>query len=151
MKRIKFYSDVNDKGLICIKIDEGDLNGQIMMIDTGATNNLLFGNAYEMLKDKLVIMNETSTLYGVDGITTEVPIVGGKIILCGDEYKIYFLLNNCMGGTKLSNDVGYPIAGIIGSFFMAEHNWMIDYAKQEIIIPKGNVCSSIFWKLVAKK
>jgi hypothetical protein len=31
--------------------------------------------------------------------------------------------------------MGFPIVGIIGTLFMAEHDWVLDFGKQEVLIP----------------
>ena len=42
-------------------------------------------------------------------------------------------------GIELSKEMGFTIIGLIGSLFMAEHGWMIDFANQEVIIPDSDV------------
>ncbi len=42
--------------------------------------------------------------------------------------------------TMLSKEVGFPVCGIIGTYFMMEYGWMIDFCQQEIIIPEYSVC-----------
>ena len=39
----------------------------------------------------------------------------------------------------LSEEMGFPVCGNIGTHFMAEHDWMFDFANQEVIIPDTDV------------
>ena len=51
-----------------------------------------------------------------------------------------FLLNEEDGAfVQLSQEMGFPISGIIGTSFMAEHGWVLDYGKQEVVIPATDV------------
>ena len=34
--------------------------------------------------------------------------------------------------------MGFPVASIIGTNFLAEHGWVIDFGKQEVILPVGD-------------
>ena len=36
-------------------------------------------------------------------------------------------------GVMLSQEMGFPVCGIIGTLFMAEHGWMLDFANQEVV------------------
>ena len=40
-----------------------------------------------------------------------------------------------IAGIELSKEMGSPITGLIGTFFMAEQAWIIDFMRQEIVIP----------------
>ena len=42
-------------------------------------------------------------------------------------------------GIMLSEEMGFTVVGMIGTFFLAEHGWVLDFAKQEVIIPVTDV------------
>ena len=44
-----------------------------------------------------------------------------------------------LAGKQLSEEMGFPVCGFIGSRFMVEDGWVIDFAHQEIIISDTNV------------
>lgn len=138
--RIRFFADAVENGMPFIRISEGKLKDIIMMIDTGAANNVLFGSAHNELKDFFHPIEGSSSLFGIDGKEVDVNLVEGELKFCGKTYAMSFLVKeDGEAFEKLSEKLGFPVSGIIGTGFMAEHNWVIDFGKQEIIIPKGDV------------
>ena len=138
MGKIKFYADVSKVGLPFIEIkDEGEDAGSIWLVDTGSNDNVLFGYIYRQVKDKMIPVEGDYGLYGIDGKKTEMIKVKTTLTICKKDYDISFLVRDDDEAVKrLSNDMGFPIFGIIGTLFMAEHNWVVDFAKQEIRIPR---------------
>ena len=51
MGKIKFYKDVTKVELPFILIQEGTFKGVVMLIDTGSNNNIVWGYAFEQLKE----------------------------------------------------------------------------------------------------
>lgn len=142
-RRIRFYSDALEKGVPFIQIAMGDFEGIVMMIDTGSNDNLLFGYAYHQLEEYLKPVETQRNLYGLDGKPTVTNCARGSISLCGKEYEMLFLLREDDEAIiRLSQDMGFPVAGIIGTYFMAEHGWMIDFGRQEVVIPASDISSS---------
>lgn len=135
MKKIKFYTDATEKGLPFIMIQEGEFKDLIFMIDTGSNDNILFGYAYQQLKDMMAPIEGQNALYGIEGKPTLVNLASGKLTLFGKEHNMVFLIREDDEVAKLlSQDMGFPICGILGTKFMLEHNWIINFAKQEIVI-----------------
>lgn len=150
MKTMRFYTDATKAGLPFVQMQVDESKGIIMLIDTGSNNNIIFGYAYEQLKDRLKDAEEKSYLYGIDGNKSALNIVKGQFSICGKESEMFFLLReDDEAGNMLSQEMGFPIAGIIGTNFMIEHGWKIDFARQEIIIPDADVSVEDFQK--AKK
>lgn len=138
MGKIKFYADVSKVGLPFIEIkDEGEDAGSIWLVDTGSNDNVLFGYIYRQVKDKMIPVEGDYGLYGIDGKKTEMIKVKTTLTICGKDCDISFLVREDDEAAKrLSEDMGFPVFGIIGTNFMAEHNWVVDFAKQEIRIPR---------------
>ena len=135
MEKIKFYADATEKGLPFIRIQEGEFEGLVFMIDTGSNDNILFGYAYQQLKDMMAPVEGQSSLYGIDGKPTNVDLASGKFSFFGKEHDMVFLIReDDEAGKLLSQEMGFPICGIIGTKFMLEHNWIINFAKQEIVV-----------------
>ena len=135
MKNIKTNTCVNRMGLPFIMIQEGEFKNLIFMIDTGSNDNILFGYAYQQLKDMMAPIEGQNALYGIDGKPTLVNLASGKLTLFGKEYDMVFLIREDDEVAKLlSQDMGFPICGILGTKFMLEHNWIINFAKQEIVV-----------------
>ncbi len=140
LKRVKFYADASKCGLPFIKIDWMGYKNMIMLVDTGSNNNILFDFAYRQIKDLLKPVEGSSTLYGIDGKEVELKLTDARLPICGKEYDMRFLVReDDDAATMLSKEVGFPVCGIIGTYFMIEYGWMIDFCKQEIIIPEYKV------------
>lgn len=143
--RIPFFGDAVDMGMPYIRISEGQLKGAIMMIDTGSNSNVLFGRAYNELQEFFQPLECENSLFGIDGKEVDVKTVEGNIMFCGKTYAMNFLVkNDGEAFEKLFENLGFPVSGIIGTNFMVEHNWTIDFGKQEIMIPKGDVSAEEF-------
>lgn len=66
--------------------------------------------------------------------------VVGNMPFCGKSYGMMFLVQeeNDPGQTP-SEEMGISIIGMIGTQFMAEHDWVFDFGKQEVLIPDSDV------------
>ena len=150
--RVCFFADAVEMGLPFVRVAEGDFEGLVFLVDTGSNDNIMFGFAHKELKDMLVDVEGTSSLYGIDGKETIVSHTSGKFTFCGKEYDMRFLLrDDDEAAIRLSKDVGFPVCGIIGTKFMVEHGWMIDFAHHEFVIPSVDVCCDDLKALRMKK
>ena len=151
-KSIRFFADATIIGLPFIRVAEGDFEGLVFLIDTGSNDNIMFGYAHKALKNLFVAVEGISSLYGIDGKKTDVSHTRGMFSFCGKEYDIRFLVReDDTAFIQLSNDVGFPVSGIIGTKFMVEHGWVLDFAHQEIVIPNTDVSVEDLQKLKSKK
>lgn len=133
---MKFYADATKVGLPYICVNEGGFQNAVFMLDTGSNSNILFGYIYEQAKDQLKEIEGDYTITGIDGKPKKATAVVGSIPFCGKSYEMTFLVKDEGDpSSMLSKEIGCPIVGIIGTLFMAEHNWVIDFGKQEIRIP----------------
>lgn len=140
MKKINFYADVTEVGFPFIRINEGKFKGVVLLIDTGSNDNMLFGYAYKQAKNLLEPVDGVRYLTGIEGIQSKLILTKGTLSFCGKEYSMTFMVRDeDSAGTMLSEELGFPIAGMIGTKFMVEHGWVIDYAKQAIFIPETDV------------
>ena len=153
MKTIQFYADVTKVGLPFIEIkDEGEEHGSIWLVDTGSNDNILIGDIYRQVKDKMTLVEGDYSLYGIDGKKTEMIKAKTKLTICGKDYDMTFLIRDDDDAVKqLSEDVGFPVFGIIGSFFMAEHGWVMDFGKQEVQIPDMDISVEDLQRLKKRK
>lgn len=146
MGKIKYYADATKVGMPFISINEGGFQNAVFMIDTGSTQNVLFSYVYEQAKDQFDEGEGRFTLTGIDGKPKEVAPVIGYVPFCGKEYEMTFLVRDDDAGIALSEAMGFMVIGMIGTLFMAEHGWVLDFAKQEVIIPDTDVCAKEFRK-----
>ena len=155
MGKIRFYTDATRVGMPFININEGGSEKSIMLIDTGSTDNSLFAYAYNQAKEQFKeVEGVDNTLYGIEGKEAKAKCVVGTMNFLGKDREMYFLVredDESDAGLLLSEQMGFPVVGIIGTFFMAEHNWKIDFANQEIIIPDFDIWPDDFKKILASK
>ena len=132
-----------------ICVNEGGFKDAVFLVDTGSTDNILFGYIYEQVKGKLKEDAEGEyALTGIDGKPQKVIRVIGNVPFCGKNYEMSFLVrNDDDAGLSLSEEMGFNIVGIIGTLFMAEHDWVIDFKNQEISIPDTDISVDEFKKL----
>ncbi len=148
MGKIKFYMDATKAGLPFICINEGGFHNAVMLIDTGSTNNVLFGYVYQQVKHQLKEMEGDYTVTGIDGKPQKVAKVMGYMPFCGKKYEMSFLVSDENDpGKALSEEFGFNVIGMIGTLFMAEHDWVLDFGKQEVLIPDTDVSVEDFRKL----
>ena len=121
MGRIKFYADAAKVGMPFISISVEGFQ-MIMMIDTGSTNNVLFRYVYQQVREQLREVETDYTITGIDGKPNKVICVVGSALLGGNRHEMSFLVRE-----------DFPVCGIIGTLFMAEHGWMLDFANQEVV------------------
>lgn len=138
MGKIKFYVDAAKVGMPFVCVNEGGFQNVVFMIDTGSTDNILFRYIYEQAKDQLEETDGKFTVTGIDGKAQEVMQVIGYVPFCGKEYEMKFLVRGDDAGIALSKAMGFSVIGLIGTYFMVEHGWVIDFANQEILIPDSN-------------
>lgn len=136
MRKMSFYADAAKVGMPFISVNEGGFKNAVFMIDTGSNDNVLFRYIYEKAKDQLKEAEGKYTITGIDGEPKEVIPVIGYVPFCGKEYEMTFLVrDDDDAGLALSKEMGFPICGLIGTLFLAEHGWVLDFANQEILIP----------------
>ena len=151
MGKIHFFADATKTGLPFIRIMEGKFEGLIMMVDTGSNDNLMFGYAYNQLSDMLQPVEGKSPLYGIDGEVTEMKRTSATLSFCGTEHDMMFLVReDDKAFMRLSKEMGFPVAGIIGTRFMVEHDWMINFGNQEVVIPDHDISANDFTVLRGK-
>ena len=140
MGKIKFCMDATKAGLPFICINKEGFQNAVMLIDTGSTNNVLFGYVYQQVKHQLKEVEGEYTVTGIDGKPQKVANVMGYMPFCGKKYEMSFLVRDeDDAGKALSEEFGFNVIGIIGTVFMAEHDWVLDFGKQEVLIPDTDV------------
>lgn len=136
MKGIKFCTDIVKTQTPFIPIGIDDIHFVAMLIDTGSTDNLIFSNAYEEIKNMFSITNKQSFTFGIEGKETILNIVSADFYVCGVKQRMEFQIANDTTAKMLSKEVGLPVCGVIGSNYMLEHGWIIDYNQQAVLISK---------------
>lgn len=127
-----FYLDPTKVGLPFVPVGIGDFM-VLMLADTGATDNHIFEYVYKDMGDVFSDTGESAVTHGISGNIIQ-KIVSGKLYINETEYPTKFIIGDSNAGLVLSKDIDCPIAGIIGSKFMLQHKWVIDYEKQRVFI-----------------
>ena len=147
-RQMRFYAETTRVEMPFVQIGVDDERSIIMLIDTGSNVNVMFDYAYQELKQMMKEEEGKSTLVGIGGESAPMDFVSGDFSICGKTYNMLFVLQvDNEIGKRLSQEKGFPIAGIIGTSFMTEHGWIIDFGKQAIIIPNTDVSSEDLEKL----
>lgn len=104
------------------------------LIDTGATNNVIFSFAYEHLKSVFNTIGRHSQIMGVDGETKETAQVEATLTFGGvNTTSIYSVLDSYKAVATIQNETGIQIHGILGIPFLTQNKWILDFNKLKII------------------
>ena len=151
MNKIEFWGDASKLGMPYFEIKGEGFDHMLMLVDTGSTNNILFDYVYEQVKDVLKPVEGEWRITGINGKVEDTKCVEGNLPFFGKEYPMHFLIGKGDAGMKLTEETGLPVCGIIGTLFMVEHGWVIDFAHQEILIPETDVSVEVLRKIGNKK
>lgn len=105
------------------------------LIDTGATNNVIFSFAYEHLKSVFNTIGRYSRIMGVDGETKETTQVEATLSF-GNIHttSIYSVLESHKAVATIQNETGIQIHGILGIPFLTQNKWILDFKKLTVKI-----------------
>lgn len=139
-RHLRFYSDSSKVGMPLIQITEGDFKGMVLLVDSGSSGNVIFEKAYREMQDNFSKKDESNRLMGLEGNPVEVETVYTKVCIQGRNYPMRFLVSNNNHTVELlKKNLGVSVAGIIGTLFMSEHDWTLDFGKQEVIFPIADI------------
>jgi len=135
MNSIKFCADIRKTSLPFVTVSEGTFKDFCFLLDTGSNENILFKPTYQYVKSQMYLTNLQSSVSGIGGGESSVPIAQASISFCGVEHKTSFLLLDANDTVKgIASGLGVQMAGIIGIKFMLAHRWIIDIVAQEVRI-----------------
>jgi hypothetical protein len=107
-----------------------------MLIDTGATLNLLDKRVYNYFSDKTPNQLNTglkTANFGIDGIETDAERVEIEFLFEGCIYTTKFtIFDVSIAFDKVREESGIQIHGILGNEFLLENEWIIDFEKTTI-------------------
>ena len=142
-RRIGFFINVMKYYMPLVRVENGDFEGVVFLIDSGACENVIFGYAFHQLEEFFKPSDARCEISGIEGNPVTLNCVFGTLSFSGKDYATRFVVSeNSEAILRMSQEVGFAISGILGTKFMAEHGWMIDIGKQEIVIPPYDVSSS---------
>lgn len=111
--------------------------GMCFLIDTGSTHNVLCDYVYEALKDQITDSDEKFNFFGVEGQKRIVNRASMTLNICNQDYDACFNIANLSGSfEEIEKQCGIQLHGIIGIDFLVKNKWTLDFATQQVVIPK---------------
>lgn len=103
------------------------------LIDTGATQNVIFSFAYKHLKSLFTPIDRKSNIMGIDGEIKETPVVEANISFGGiPTNSMYSVLDHTTAVSTIQKETGIQIHGILGVPFLIQNKWILDFNKLTI-------------------
>lgn len=119
--------------LIAVEMEGNNL---CLLVDTGATLNLLDKRVYDHFnKDQLneSITDNTISNFGIDGVETKAHRVEQNFQFENCLFKTSFtIFDTSIAFDKVEQESGIQIHGILGNEFLLENKWILDFQKLAI-------------------
>ena len=118
-------------------ITSGKLKNLCFLIDTGATNNILFTYVYEHFKDEFRVLEDKQRIMGIEGEYKETPVIEAIFNFEGVDYTSTFSVFDATDAiAQVQKETGVQIHGVLGIQFLVENKWIVDFDKLEICTKK---------------
>lgn len=111
-------------------ITSGKLKNLCFLIDTGATQNILFSYVYEHFKDEFKTLDEKQNIMGIEGHYEETFIIETTFNFEGTDYTSTFsVLDATDAIMQVQEETGVQIHGILSTDFLVKNKWILDFDK----------------------
>lgn len=98
------------------------------IIDTGATQNIVFSFVYDALPQYFKSTRDTSCLMGIEGISNKVLQVEANIAFEDNEATSVFSVVDATNAVyQIQNENGIQLHGILGIPFLTQNGWLLDF------------------------
>lgn len=115
-------------------VTSGKLKNLCFLIDTGATNSILFTYVYEHFKDEFRVLEEKQNIMGIEGKYKETPVIEATFNFEGIDYTSTFSVFDATDAiAHVQKETGVRIHGVLGSQFLVENKWIIDFDRLIIV------------------
>jgi len=102
------------------------------LLDTGSNINIIDTKVYEYFKDITEEIGELSH-FGIEGNTEQNKTVKFPFSFEGCNFTpIFSVVNLDKAFSKIHEESGIPIHGLLGNKFFIEHGWVLDFDKKEL-------------------
>jgi len=102
------------------------------LLDTGSNHNIIDKAVYSHFKDISEPVGEYSH-FGVEGNTEASKTVKLPFSFEGHNFNpIFSVVNMDSAFSKIQEESGIPIHGLLGNKFFIEHGWVLDFDKMEL-------------------
>ena len=105
-----------------------------LLLDTGSNINMIDNAVYEYFKDITEQVGEFNHI-GIEGNSEKAITVKLPFSFEGHNFNPVFSvvsLDNAF--SKVYDEAGIPIHGLLGNKFFIEHGWIIDFDKLKLIL-----------------
>lgn len=117
--------------IIMVKIEEKHL---CLIIDTGSTCSLIDSNVVEYFKDIITPVGDYN-ISGIDGTKHKVDVIMLPFYFEGKTYKTKFCVQPLSDAFKsIEEDSGIQVHGLLGTDFLIENKWIINFETLSIQI-----------------
>lgn len=104
------------------------------LIDTGASHNVIFSFVYEGLPDYFSLLDSEKSMYGIEGNVVNNRQVKATIEIENTKAETTFsVLEADEVVYRMQHENGFQLHGILGSEFLADNKWIIDFDNLQII------------------
>ena len=115
--------------LITVKIQNQSL---CFLLDTGSNVNMIDTQVYEFFKDVTEQVGEFSH-FGIEGNSEQAITVKLPFIFEGYTFApVFSVVNLDKAFSKIYDESGIPIHGLLGNKFFVEQGWVLDFDKLEL-------------------
>lgn len=98
------------------------------IIDTGATQNIVFSFVYDALPQYFKSTKDTSCLMGIEGTSNKVKRVEATIAFEDNKAaSVFSVLDATNAVYQIQNENGIQIHGILGIPFLVQNKWILDF------------------------
>ena len=102
------------------------------IIDTGSTCSLIDSNVVEYFKDIVTPVGDYN-ISGIDGTKHKVDVVTLPFSFEGQAYSPKFCVKPLLETfKKIETESGIQVHGLLGTDFLIENDWIIDFERCEI-------------------
>lgn len=98
------------------------------IIDTGATNNIIFSFVLDALTNEYKAIEKTLSIVGINGNPVNVPQI--EVPLYFENIKvitIFSVLDASPAISQIQTESGIQIHGILGIPFLTQNEWILDF------------------------
>ena len=114
-------------------ITSGKLKNLCFLIDTGATNNILFTYVYEHFKDEFRVLEDKQRIMGIEGCLLYTSDAADEFNFEGTDYtSIFSVFDGSDAIRQVQEETGVQIHGILSTDFLVKNKWILDFNKLTI-------------------
>lgn len=123
---ISFAEGYHLTELPLITLFQGDKKFNFLL-DTGSNNSIIDKNILDQIEHTNI--DAKSNLFGLEGVSKEVPICSITLSHKGKDYKYEYLVCDMKAPfDSIKKDSGVNLHGIIGSKFFNTYKYVLDFA-----------------------